>query len=75
MIEDDQLALKEKVISFCLLSLNFDILSYLTEEKCNIFHILVRKQKTGCIVQLFKALSGKVNFKVLTNKYLLKPEN
>lgn len=29
----------------------------------------MRKQRSGCIVQLFKALSGKIPPKVLTNKY------
>ena len=69
MIDDESLALKEKVVSFCLLSLNFDWISS-RFDNMNILQLLVKKQRSGCLVQLFKALSGKIPPQVLTNKFV-----
>jgi hypothetical protein len=62
--------LKEKVVTFCIICLNFNWIKYRTAENCNILHNLVRKQRSGCILQLFKVLSGKIPNKMLTNIYL-----
>lgn len=76
LIEDESLALKEKIVTFCLLSLHFDWLSFKHGDGSNIIHLLVRKQRMGCLVQLFKALSGRIPSDIMTNKYLssLTPE-
>ena len=64
------MAIKEKVVSFCILCVGFDWAGYRSKDNANILHVLVRKQRSGCIVQLFKALSGKIPPKILTNPYL-----
>lgn len=70
LLENDELGIKEKVISFCILSIGFDWVGYRSKDNTNILHVLVRKQRSGCIVQLFKALSGKIPQKILTNPYI-----
>lgn len=64
------MGIKEKVVSFCLLSVGFDWVGYRSKDNANILHVLVRKQRSGCIVQLFKALAGKIPQKILANCYI-----
>ena len=70
LIENEQFALKEKVVTFCIICCHFNWIKYRTVENCNILHNLVRKQRSGSILQLFKVLSGKIPHKMLTNNYL-----
>lgn len=64
--------LKEKIISFCLLNLNFNWIDFTDEiTGANIFHLLVKSRKVGTLIQLTKLLGGKkMNF--AKNKYVVK---
>ena len=56
--------LKEKVITFCLLNLNFNWIDFVDETTGgNLLHILVKNRKVGSLIQVTKLLGGKkLNF-------------
>lgn len=64
--------LKEKIISYCLLNLNFNWIDFVDPfTGANIFHLLVKSRKVGTLIQLTKLLGGKkMNF--VKNKYVQK---
>lgn len=63
--------LKEKVITFCLLNLNFNWIEFIDENNGgNLLHLLVKNRKVGCLIQITKLLGGKkLNF--ARNKFVV----
>jgi hypothetical protein len=56
--------LKEKVITFCLLNLNFNWIEFVDESTGgNLLHLLIKNRKVGSLIQITKLLGGKkLNF-------------
>lgn len=63
--------LKEKVVTYCLLNLNFNWVDFVEENTgANILHLLVKNRKVGSLIQITKLLGGKkINF--TTNRFIL----
>ena len=63
--------LKEKVITFCLLNLNFNWIDFVDETSGgNILHLLIKSRKVGSLIQITKLLGGKkLNF--ARNKFVV----
>ena len=63
--------LKEKVITFCLLNLNFNWIEFIDENTGgNLLHLLVKNRKVGSLIQITKLLGGKkLNF--ARNKFVV----
>jgi hypothetical protein len=56
--------LKEKVMTFCLLNLNFNWIEFVDESTGgNLLHLLIKNRKVGSLIQITKLLGGKkLNF-------------